>query len=185
MNTTEDRPTIEDRYLSAMNSCDLSIDFNRRTDADILLAAGYAASGNATGTLALRFYRLRANGEKSGIRDLSDIAGAWLLGRSMRKGRKKLRGVEAKDLAARTLFYWADPVCKPCNGLGHPLMPNSPVINYGHDCPVCHGIRRYPIHRIVPPGTSDEARWLIDELDRLCGLIFQDMARALSNKLEL
>ncbi len=184
MNTIE-KHTIEERYVRATNSRDLSIDFNRRTDADFLLAAGYAASGNAAGSLALRFYRLGVKGDKSAIRDLSDIAGAWLLGRSMRKGRKKLRGVEAKDLATRTLFYWADPVCKPCNGLGHPLMPNSPVINYGHDCPVCHGTGKYPIHRIVPPGTSDEARWLIDELDRLCGLIFQDMARALSNRLDL
>jgi hypothetical protein len=170
MNTIE-KPTIEERYVRVTSSRDLSIDPNRRTDADYLLAAGYAAAGNAAASMALRFYNLRM-GDKLAIRDLSDIAGAWLLGRSMRKGRKKLRGVEARDLATRTLFYWAEPVCKPCNGLGHPLMPNSPVINYGHDCPVCHG-------------TSDEARWLIDELDRLCGLIFHDMARALSNKLDL
>ena len=183
--TTAEKPTIEERYIGATNARDLSLDFNKRTDADILLAAAYAAAGNVHASLALRFYRLRATGDMSPFQELTDIAGAWLLGRSMRRGRRKLRGIEAKDLATRTLFYWLNPSCTACNGLGHPLMPNSPVINFGHDCPVCHGTGKYPIHRIVPPGTSDEARWLTDEMDRMCVIVFNDMARLLVPRMEL
>jgi hypothetical protein len=185
MIATNEKPSVSERYVRATNSRDLSVDYSQRTDADVLLAAAYASAGNAAASLALRFYRLRATGDMTPFRELADIAGAWLLGRSMRRGRRKLRGIEARDLATRTLFYWLNPSCTACNGLGHPLMPNSPVINYGHDCPTCHGTGQYPIHRIVPPGTSDEARWLVDEMDRLCGIVFNDMARLLVNRLDL
>ena len=185
MQQADEKMTVGEHYERATNSRDLSLRAECKTDADVLLAAGYATSGNAAASLALRFYRMRATGDKTPFRELADIAGAWLMGRSMRKGRRKLCGVEARDLATRTLFYWLSPACPSCNGLGHPLMPNSPVINYGHDCPVCHGTGRYPIHRIVPPGTSDEARWLVDEMDRMCGIVFNDMAKMLANRMEL
>ena len=149
--TTAEKPTISERYIGATNSRDLSLDFNKRTDADVLLAAGYAAAGNAAASLALRVCRMKPTGDKTPFRELADIAGAWLLGRSRHKGRRKLAPIQARDLATRTLFYWLNPACPPCGGLGHPLMPNSPVINFGHDCPVCHGTGKYPIHRIVPP----------------------------------
>jgi hypothetical protein len=180
-----DKPTIAEQYIRASNSGHLVVDPDKKTDADLLLAAGYASSGNRRSMLALRFYRLKANDDISAIPELSSIAGHWLLRRSMRSGRKKLKGIEARDLATRAMIWWMKPVCKPCHGHGHPLMPNSPVINYGHDCPVCHGTGQYPIHRVVPPGTSDEARWLIDQLDSMCHLIFTDMAKLLRPSLDL
>jgi hypothetical protein len=177
---TTDRPGIAEQYISASNARDITVDPDKRTDADVLLAAGYAASNNAAASLALRFYRLRATGDMTPFSELAEIAGEWLLGRSMRGGRRRLRGVQARDLATRTMFWWLQPACKPCAGRGHPLMPHSPVINYGHDCPTCHGTGQYPIHRIVPAGTADEARWLVDELDRMTGIVFKDMARLLA-----
>lgn len=178
--TNSDKPSIEERYVAATNSRDLSLKPQARTDADILLAAGYAAAGNARASLALEFYRLKATGDLAEFRRLSDIAGSWLCGRSMRKGRRKMAMIQARDLATRVLFWWRAPACQPCGGRGHPLMPNSPVINFGHDCDVCRGTGQYPIHRIVPPGTADEARWLVDEVDQLCAFVFADMARLLS-----
>jgi hypothetical protein len=183
--TNSDKPSIEERYVAATNSRDLSLKPQARTDADILLAAGYAAAGNGRASLALAFYRLKATGDLAEFRALSNIAGAWLHGRSMRRGRKKMRMIEACDLASRVLFWWIGPSCTPCEGRWHPLMPNSPVINPGHDCPVCRGTGQYPIHRIVPPGTADEARWLVDEIDQHCGIIFSDMGRLLAARLEL
>ena len=177
-------PTIGERYIGATNSSDLSLNPEARTDADVLLAAGYAAAGNKAGALALRIYRMKASGDRAAFNELASIASRWLHGRSFRGGRKRLSSLQARDLAARAMFWWLDPVCKPCNGLGHPLIPNSPVINHGHNCPVCHGKGQYPIHRIVPPGTADEARWLVDELDRQCAFVFADMARLLAPTLE-
>lgn len=179
------KPTLQERYIAATGSRDLTLptDVGTRTDADILLAAGYAAAGNTRASMALDFYRLKVTGDLAEFRRLSDLAGAWLCGRSMRSGRKKMKMIEARDLATRVLFWWRSPACTPCAGRGHPLMPNSPVINVGHTCGVCHGTGLYPIHRIVPPGTADEARWLVDEMDRLCGIVFQDMARLLARQM--
>lgn len=180
-----DRPTLQEKYIAATGSRDLTLpaDGSTRTDADILLAAGYAASGNTRAALALDFYRLKATGDLAEFRRLSDLSGRWLCGRSMRSGRRKMKMIEARDLATRVLFWWRSPACQPCGGRGHPLMPNSPVINHGHDCPVCHGTGQYPIHRIVPPGTADEARWLVDEMDSLCAIVFNDMARLLARQM--
>lgn len=179
-----DKITLQERFVAATQSRDLTLptDGASRTDADILLAAGYAAAGNARATLALDFYRLKVTGDLAEFKKLSEVAGRWLRERSMRSGRRKMRMIEARDLATRVLFWWRDPVCKSCSGRGHPLMPDSPVINYGHKCPVCHGSGQYPIHRIVPPGMADEARWLVDEMDSLCAVIFNDMARLLARQ---
>lgn len=180
----EDRPTIAERYIGATNSRDLTVNPEARTDADVLLAAGYASAGNAAASLALRFYRLKATGDMGPFSELAGIAGRWLHRRSYYKGRKHMSALQARDLATRTMFWWLNPVCKPCDGRGHPLIPNSPVINHGHNCPVCHGTAQYPIHRIVPPGTADEARWLVDEMNRQCAFVFADMARLLAPKLD-
>lgn len=40
--TAEDTPTVGERYMRATMSSNIKLDPNRRTDADILLAAGYA-----------------------------------------------------------------------------------------------------------------------------------------------
>lgn len=180
-----DRVTTEERYAGATNARNLTLplDGGSRTDADILLAAGYASAGNARASMALLFYRLRATGNMAGFREVVNIAGDWLHGRSLRRGRRRMSRLQGQDLAARVIYWWLNPACKPCAGRGHPLMPDSPVINHGHNCGVCHGTGKYPIHRIVPPGTSDEARWLVDEIDQHCGLVFNDMARLLSRQM--
>lgn len=180
-----DRPTLQERYSAATQSRDLTLplDGSTRTDADILLAAGYAAAGNTRASMALDFYRLKATGDLADFRRLADLAGTWLRVRSLRGGRRKMSMIQARDLATRVLFWWRSPACTPCAGRGHPLMPNSPVINPAHDCTVCHGTGMYPIHRIVPPGTADEARWLADKVDELCGIVFQDMARQLARQM--
>ena len=65
MNQTAERPGISERYALAARSSDLTVNPDARTDADMLLAAGYAAAGNEYASLALRFgasKRLRIGG---------------------------------------------------------------------------------------------------------------------------
>lgn len=185
MNQAIEKPGTAERYIAATNSSDLSLNPNARTDADVLIAAGLICKDDSRFDLALRFYRMKATGDMTPFRELSEIAGGWLWARSYRRGRTRLHGLQARDLATRVLFWWLNPICTACGGHGHPKMPNSPNINYGHDCGICHGTGQYPIQRIVPPGTADEARWLVDELDLFTGLVFAEMSRALAPRLEL
>jgi hypothetical protein len=180
-----EKPSLEERYAAATNSSDLSLNPNKATDADVLLAAAYASTNNQRGSLGLRFWRMKAKQDMAALHELAAIAGFKLHKRSKYKGRKKLRSIEARDLAARAIIWWTNPVCRPCNGLGHPLMPHSPVIHFGHDCPVCHGSGQYPLHRVVPPGCADEARWLVDEIDAMCRVVFNDMAPLMANRMTL
>ena len=185
MSKDPEKPTISERYVAATNSRDLTLNPIKRTDADILLAAGYAASGNTAGTLALRFYRLKATGDRSDFRELVDLTGEWLRSRSNYKGRRQLSRVQANEVAARTMLWWIDNTCRVCDGHGHPKIPDAPTINYGHDCGFCHGTRKIPVNRVVPHGMSDEALWLENEIDKQCAFIFSDMAKLLAPKLNL
>ena len=104
---------------------------------------------------------------------------------SLRKGRRDLSRIQACGLAWRVLLWWVDPTCRPCAGHGHPKMPDSPNINYGHNCGACHGTGRTPAERVVPHGMSDEALWLVEEIDKQCAFIFSDMAKLLAPRLTL
>ena len=64
-------------------------------------------------------------------------------------------------------------------------MPGGHSINQAHFCEHCHGTGQTPINKIVPLGTADEARWLVDELNRFCGIVFSDMARLMAPTLTL
>jgi hypothetical protein len=175
--------TLEERYSSATRSSNLTVSATRTTDADVLLAAGYAAQKNYKAMQALEFYRLQG-GDMAGFNRLAGVAGQWIHNRSRRQGRKRRNALQARDIASRALLWWMNPTCKACNGIGHPLITGTPVINYGHDCGVCHGTGKYPIQRVVPVGSSDEARWLIDHIDWMVHSIFDDMAKLLYKRLK-
>jgi hypothetical protein len=64
-------------------------------------------------------------------------------------------------------------------------MPDSPTINYGHNCIACRGTGQTPAERVVPFGQSDEALWLVGEIDKHCAFIFADIAKLLAPKLNL
>jgi hypothetical protein len=171
-----------ERYISATRSSNLAVSTQRVSDADTLLAAGYAAQKNHKAMLALEFYRLQT-GDMGGFNRLTGVAGQWLHNRSRRKGRKRLNALQAREIASRALIWWMKPTCKACNGIGHPLITGTPVINFAHDCEVCHGTGKHPIQRVVPIGSSDEARWLIDQLDAMVFNVFGDMAKLLSKRI--
>jgi hypothetical protein len=166
--------TIQERYTKSTRTSDLSSDSK---DVEVLIAAAYAGKKHRY-TLALEFYRLQS-GDTAGLNRLSGVAGQWLHNRSRRKGRKRLTAAQARDIATRALIWWMNPTCKACNGIGHPLITGTPVINFGHDCAVCHGTGKHPIQRVVPIGTSSEAMWLTDYLDEQVSIVFDDIRKLL------
>jgi hypothetical protein len=81
--TQPDGATVE-RYarVVANGRTKLARDHAVTCDADVLLAAAYAASGDERKLLALRLYRAQASGDFSGLQVVAEQADNWLNGRS-------------------------------------------------------------------------------------------------------
>lgn len=189
-----DRPGTEERYLRATASSDLRVDADVATDADSLLAAAYASCRGRDADrkrLALRVYRLRATGDMGGARAIADEMSGWIVARSMPSGGRLRRSaplikrIQAFDVALTVLKWWQHQACPSCEGRGHPLMPNAPVLDTTRQCPDCRGTGVTPLERLMRQEHAGYARWMAGELDGLCSIVFNDMARLLRPALEL
>jgi hypothetical protein len=177
----EDRPTIGEQYAKATESKDLSPSTERRTDADVLLAAGIAASRDPRRMLALKVYRLAVGGETDGLVDIVETADDWLQGRLARGGNRPMRAEARRALVMDTLHWWIRPTCNYCEGRGFVTVPDTARLSTVA-CESCHGSGRRPLAREVPHAHVKHATWMADELDRLVALICSDMAKLLSTR---
>jgi hypothetical protein len=153
-----------------------------QTDADVLLAAAYAASGDPRKALALRVWRLRQTGRTDGFRELVEEC-VMLLYKYNRGIKPAARTM--KTVAEKTLFWWMNPACPHCGGLGHPIIAGTPMLDTSENCEKCGGTGVAPLESLLPPAKAAPARMLVDELNRMSAVVFSDMARRLSNELEL
>lgn len=186
-NTLEDRPSVGERYLRAARTSDLRLKPGR-CDAEVLLAAAYAAAGNVNGTLALALWRMFDTGDMSSFQTIREEATNRLVRQMRRPGRDKLpplARVQAFDLAKVVMLWWLYDICRVCEGRGHPLAPGSTRVDDTRDCVACHGKKKNPIERAVNNSHSEHARWLIGDIEGLTGAVFSDMARLLKPSLDL
>jgi hypothetical protein len=102
-----ERRTLGERYADPAASRDLGVHAGG-CDADVLLAAGFAAQGKAAGSLALSLWRMRQMHELGGFAAMNEISVNWLIGRPNGRTRlaRRMRRVEALDLAAIVLSWW-------------------------------------------------------------------------------
>lgn len=201
---TEDRPpSTSERYLRASNTSDITVDPTKRTDADMLLAAGWAAQGNVRGTQALALWRLgkhwelecnTRNGQFFGpeglpeFENLAVISANWIMGKCIKPGRDQLpriQRVQARETADRVLVWWLDQTCGACEGRAHPLIPGSNRLDYSRECAECHGTGKSLVDHVVRQQMKPHARWLASEYDGMAGAIFSAMARLLAPSLDL
>lgn len=173
----EDRRTLGESYSTAVGC--------GRTDADVLLAAGYAATHNATGVLALAIWRMKTTKTREGFEDVARRAAGWLQGQGRRHKLPALRREEALEVARIALQWWLDDTCPACEGRRHPTVKGTKQLDYGHDCKTCHGTGKIPVERIIATDRRAHARYLDNEFSAMAGGIFRDMAAVLGPKLEL
>lgn len=184
MINTLERRSISERYSEAACSTDTS---GQRTDADILLAAGYAAAGNERGSLALDLWRMRETRDIRGIGKMTELSANWLIGRPNGRTRlaRKMPRIEALDLAGTVLGWWLHSTCQTCQGRGHPMIAKSKRIDSSRECGDCRGTGVQPLDTLVKQDHREKARWLAGEYDAMAGGIFARMAEKLAPKLEL
>lgn len=173
----EDRRTLGESYSSAVAS--------GRTDADVLLAAGYAAAHNSNGLLALAIWRMRETKTREGFDDVVRRAAGWLDGQGKRHKLAKLTRPERLEVARIALAWWLDDTCPDCMGRHHPTIKGTAHLDYGRNCKTCHGTGKLPVERIIASDRRAHARYLDNEFSAMAGAIFKDMAAVLAPRLEL
>lgn len=186
----EDRPALPERYATATSSGDLTPRLTGMTDADVLLAAGIAASKDSRKMLALKVYRMAVQGTLTDLHEITVSADAWLLEFLRRRHQRPMNAFARQQLIVDTLNWWIRPTCGYCGGTGFvQAMVEGTDESAGRlttqACSGCHGGGKRPLAREVPQQLKGAAEWMAAELDRLVALIHADMARLLGQRLEL
>lgn len=184
-----DSRSASERYLSARRSSHLRLKLDARCEADTLLAAGFASRGNERKSAALAVYGVIASENMKGAWALADVMGHWLRRKSWNPSKQPdapcLERTTAIDLAMTVLKWWHHPACPSCNGLGHPLLWDSPVIDGTRECSACRGTGKIPLEKVVRQEHIELARWLSDEIEVLCAMVFGDIAHRLNEDMDL
>lgn len=186
----DDRPGLAERYASATSSGNLTPRLEGLTDADVLLAAGIAASKDSRKMLALKVYRMAVQGTLTDLHDITCSADVWLLEFLRKRHLRPMNSFARQQLIVDTLNWWIRPVCGYCGGTGFvQAMVDGTDESAGRlttqACSSCHGTGRRPLAREVPQQLKGAAEWMVSELDRLVALIHEDMAKLLGQRLEL
>ena len=179
------RKSMGERYLSARRASNLRIAAEGGGAADVLMLAGWVAGSSERKTLALAVYSVLASSEMRGARELANQMAGWIVRRSYRAaGEQVIPRIKAFDLVLTVLKWHQNPACPACDGLGHPRMPNSPVLDTTRNCTECRGTGKIPMHRIVSTEHVDHALWLADELQGLTAMVFSEMSRRMKMEYE-
>lgn len=174
---------MPERYLGATQTSDLTLR-EKRCDADMLLAAGYAAQRNRRGLTALHAYRLRVVGDRRGRHELVEEMIDWT--RTLHLGGHRLRITrpEARQVAEITLAWWIYDSCPACTGRCFRLGPGGQHLS-AVPCKACDGTGKRRMPSKVPVARRPLSSWMFGELDRMVAMIHADMARVLSQRMNL
>ena len=134
--------TVDEAYISAGNSDDLTVAADRRSDADTLIACGWAP-----GLLGSALLRLHSEWDGTAKpRKLTETDARLLYG-SLKTLPKVIDAVgqwaakrgysEPYELAGGAVAYWLDDGCNACQGRGFDVIPGTPTL--GSACKRCGG----------------------------------------------
>lgn len=184
MTALEDRPKLDETYARATRSTDLSASSEHRTDADILLAAGYAAQKNRNGMIALMAYRMKITGDRASkaeiVEALIDHMGYEA---KRRRALPIINRPNARMVVQTVINWWSTDNCEVCTGRKMQPIPGTPHLS-ANWCEACAGGGKRPIPD-VGARFKQHAEWLAAELDHMLTFIVGDMARMLRPSLDL
>ena len=134
--------TTEEAYVSATQSSNLRCEPDKRTDLDVLIAAGCTP-----GILGSALMRLHSEYDSSSEKQARTGTDAILLMGKLKslprvlealEGWATLRGLDAPGkLAQAAAAYWLNSMCSACEGRGHERVAGTPML--GRQCKVCRG----------------------------------------------
>jgi hypothetical protein len=153
-------------------------------DADILLAAGYAARQDDKGRQALMLNRMLVTGDYGHLYAMVEYAYRWCKSEAFKPGSDLRKNVNRRDLLQVcnvTLRWWLRRVCPHCQGRKFELVFPGSQVTSTRECKPCEGQGRTPLDNLAGDHWR-EARWLANEFDRLMDKVEQDMRYALSRK---
>jgi hypothetical protein len=182
--TDDDRPGMPERYAMATRSGNLTPRLRGVTDADVLLAAGIAASGDPHLRLALQLYRIAVSGDRSDLPEVTQSMVFWLKGQLSRGGQRPIRTSVLRAVCVETIVWWLNQTCNYCEGRGFESIEEASRLS-AVPCNVCHGTGKKALRRAVAPTHYDEAALIAAELDRAVTTIHARMCRLLAVKLDL
>lgn len=136
--------SIDEQYVSATHTSNLRVQADKRSDADMMIAAGWARS-----RIGMTLLRLHTRITTGGLYD----AHKQLVIYSAKVG------IASPDVAASAvLAWWLDHVCKTCKGRKFDEIPGTPSLSAAQ-CPKCHGTGEVRL----PHG--DDGRKLVNFID--------------------
>lgn len=176
--------TLAERYAIATQSGNINISTEHRTDADVLIAAGIAASGDQRKMLALSIYRLGVTGDRTGLWPIVEACDDWLNTHALRKQRRTMPKHARRALIVAVLGWYMNPRCDYCYGTGVVAEENT-AGRLTSECPACHGSGKKPLEREVPHAHAKQAQWLADQIQQRVAIIHSEMSKLLAPTLDL
>ena len=153
---------LEQRYAGAASSGNLSTrSVNGASDAEIL---GAAAFGGKRGQFALLLVRMFA-GDAAAAREAAAELTRKATGKAWHEGHRKLRRVQAEEMARTVLSWHLDGACKACNGHGTLMIAGTTTLG-STQCPACAGAGRRNFDGLFPAEYLELARWLMVDVER-------------------
>jgi len=174
-----ERPTIKERYARSAETSDLTLSWKEVGSADVMMAAGMASQGSPDRMLALVIWRM-LEGDTARFSECRDVLGEWLRHEITQRRMQDLGRHGARTVAGRTLFWFLNTKCLPCEGRGHPVIENTPVLDDTRNCQHCHGTGNTPLERVLQPQMIPAGRMLADHIDSLTSRVFGEMRKKLS-----
>lgn len=139
----DERRTVEESYTSATNSSNLRCEADRRTDVDVLTAAGWSQS--RIGQALLRLASEYDGASRAGHGTPMDTAMFVGKLRTLPEVRVQLAmqlavwAVDnAHDEELKIIAWWLHKVCGKCHGRGYDVVPGTGRLS-GNACRSCDG----------------------------------------------